>query len=81
MTAGDRATAAAAERAAADARAVAANQAALDGALGPSLRAAAAAALLLHVARGMTPLIAADAALAALRDGRARAIAERLRQA
>ena len=72
---------AAAERAQADARAVDANRAALDGAPGPSLRAAAVAALLLHAARGLPPLAAADAALAALRDGRARAVAARLRDA
>ncbi len=76
----DAAERALAERAAADARAVAANQAALDGAPGPSLRAAAAAALWLHVARGVAPLAAAEAALAALRDGRARAVAAKLRQ-
>jgi anthranilate phosphoribosyltransferase len=70
---------AAAEPAAADARAVAANEAALAGAPGPSLRAAAAAALWLHVARGVAPLAAAESALAALRDGRARAVAARLR--
>jgi anthranilate phosphoribosyltransferase len=64
---------------AADARAVAANEAALAGAPGPSLRAAAAAALWLHVARGVAPLAAAESALAALRDGRARAVAARLR--
>lgn len=42
-------------------------------------RAAATAGLLLHVATGAEPLAAAGAALAALRDGQARAVAERLR--
>jgi anthranilate phosphoribosyltransferase len=55
------------------------NAAALDGEPGPALRAAAVAALWLYVARGIPPLVAAEQALATLRDGRARAIAARLR--
>jgi anthranilate phosphoribosyltransferase len=55
------------------------NRAALDGVPGPAERAAAAAALLLHAARGVAPMIAAEQALSVLRDGRARAAAARLR--
>jgi anthranilate phosphoribosyltransferase len=58
-----------------------ANRAALAGEPGPAERAAAAAAVLLHAARGIAPLAAAEQALAALRDGRARAVAARLRDA
>jgi anthranilate phosphoribosyltransferase len=65
----------------ADATGPRANLAALDGAPGPARRAAAAAALLLYAARGTPPLIAAEQALATLRDGRARAVAARLRHA
>jgi anthranilate phosphoribosyltransferase len=41
-------------------------------------RAAAAAALLLHAARGLDPVVGAAQAAAALADGRARAVADRL---
>ena len=54
--------------------------AALDGHDPHATRAAAAAALLLHAATGCDPSSAASAALAALQQGRARAIAHRLRR-
>jgi anthranilate phosphoribosyltransferase len=57
------------------------NHAALDGQSGPARRAAAAAALILHAAAGADPVTAAGDALAALADGRARAVAERLGRA
>jgi anthranilate phosphoribosyltransferase len=62
-----------------DASAIAAdeNRAALCGKMPQAARAAAACALMLHAATDAAPLAAAEAALAALSDGRASAIAAR----
>jgi anthranilate phosphoribosyltransferase len=61
--------------------AAALNRAALDGAAGPLARAAAAAAILLHAARSVDPLIAAEDARRVLASGEARAVAARLADA
>ena len=61
-----------------DLNGAAATRAALDAQEPQATRAAAAAALLLHAATGADPLLAAAAAHAALQQGRARAIADRL---
>ena len=58
--------------------AAALNRAALDGIAGPTARAAAAAALLLHAARDIEPLAAAADARRVLESGEARAVAARL---
>jgi anthranilate phosphoribosyltransferase len=57
------------------------NAAALAGAPVPAVRAAAVAGVLLFAAREVPPLVAAEQALATLRDGRAAAVAARLRDA
>jgi anthranilate phosphoribosyltransferase len=61
--------------------AAALNRAALDGQAGAVDRAAAAAGLLLHVARGVAPAAAVDEAYRVLRSGEARAVAARLKDA
>jgi len=63
---------------AAEESAPALNRAALDGVEGPMMRAAAAAALLLHAARDVDPLAAAADARRVLASGEARAVAARL---
>lgn len=61
--------------------AAAENLAALDGVAGPMARAAAAAAVLLHAARGVDPLTAAGEARRVFASGEARAVAARLKSA
>jgi anthranilate phosphoribosyltransferase len=60
------------------ANAVAENRAALDGEAGAMARAAACAAVLLHAARDVDPLVAAADARRVLASGEARAVAARL---
>ena len=69
---------AALDGAALDESAAALNRAALDGVEGPMMRAAAAAALLLHAARDVDPLAAAADARRVLASGEARSVAARL---
>ncbi|MGZ3406238.1 MAG: hypothetical protein ACXVAN_07315, partial [Polyangia bacterium] len=61
--------------------AAALNRAALDGAPAATARAASAAAILLHAARGADPLAAAADAERVLVSGEARAVAARLHDA